>query len=62
MLLSQHAKARHEGKEREECSRVWRRRGVKYVENKFRIDVEFCGCDIEILRLDEAKEEFIDDL
>lgn len=32
------------------------------LEDKLGIDVRFCGGDVEILRLDKAKKEFVDNL
>ena len=36
--------------------------GGFYLEDKFCVDVGLCGGDVEIGRLDEAEEEFVDDL
>jgi hypothetical protein len=32
------------------------------LKNEFGIDIWFCSSDVEILRLDEAEKEFVDDL
>jgi hypothetical protein len=33
-----------------------------YLKHKFGIDVWFCGCDIEVLRFNEAEKELVNDL